>query len=162
MLLLAACARTQLAETEVAGAGKDELDFWDAVATVRAVSNHDALYALLLTYEIDPGADYAARVAMAKKRGWIREKDTLPEKETARTGWIAKAVCIESGIKGGVTMRVFGARERYAVNELNYRRWLPDLTPQQAMTGLQLIALLGEAEDDNTGAPTTNPEDLPK
>ena len=86
----------------------------------------------------------------------------MPPQETARVGWIAKAVCIETGIKGGVTMRTFGASERYAVHELNYRRWLANMTAQQSMSGMQLIALLGEAEDFVTGAPKTNPEDLAK
>ena len=59
-------------------------------------------------------------------------------------------------------MRTFGPSERYAVEELNYRRWLANMTAQQSMSGMQLLALLGEAEDFVTGAPNTNPEDLAK
>ena len=155
-----ACARTTLETTQVAKYGRQEMDFWDGIAKVPAVANHDALYALLLTFEIKTGADYSARVAIARERGWISQSEELPELETARIGWVAKSVCIETGIKGGATMRVFGASERYAVNELNYRRWLADMTAQQSVSGLQLMALLGEAEDFLTGAPDTNPEDL--
>ena len=138
------------------------MDFWDAVAKVNAVSNHDALHALLLTFEVETGTHYLARVEAAKSRGWIGRKEELPERETARVGWVAKVVCIETKIKGGATMRVFGPSERYAVHELNHRRWLADMTAQQSITGMQLIALLGEAEDHLTGAPDTNPEDLAK
>jgi len=163
LLLLAGCARTRLSTSVVETTRDDEMAFWAAIAKQRAVSNHDALYALLKTFDVRTGiADYPARVAAARSRGWIgKTEDPLP-RETARTGWIAKVVCIETGIKGGATMRLFGPSERYAVHELNYREWLANMTPQQSMSGLQLIALLGEAEDHLTGAPETNPEDLPE
>ena len=48
-------------------------------------------------------------------------------------------------------MRVFGPRERYAVHELNYRRWLANMTPYQAISGIQLVALLSAAEDHTAG-----------
>jgi len=162
LFLLAGCARTTLSSSVVDSA-PGEMDFWDEIAKQRAVSNHDALYALLVTFEAHPdGADFGARVAAARARGWLGGgAEPVPE-ETARTGWIAKVVCIETGIEGGATMRLTGPTERYAVHELNYRKWLADMTPQQSMSGLQLIALLGAAEDHVTGAPETNPEDLPR
>jgi hypothetical protein len=104
------------------------------------------------------GGDSA--LATARSRGWISATEELAPLESARVGWIAKAVCIETGIKGGVTMRLFGARERYAVRELNYRSWLNNRSPAQAITGMELLALLSEAEDFLIGAPSTNPEDL--
>lgn len=162
LLVLAGCARTTLEKTAVGETRGDEMAFWDQVAKTRAISNHDALHALLLSFEIKTLPDYTARESTARNRGWIGKNEELPEKETARVGWIAKAVCIETGIKGGVTMRTFGPRERYAVEELNYRRWLANMTAQQSMSGMQLLALLSEAEDFVTGAPNTNPEDLAK
>ena len=68
-------------------------------------------------------------------------------------GWIARAICLETGIQGGAPMRVVGPRERYAVKELNYMGWLPDMSKEQALSGAQLIALLGHAEDHETGGP---------
>lgn len=156
LTLVAACSRTSLqkahsVEDSVKRTEFTEMDFWDAVAKERAVCNRDALHALLLHFEVEPGKDDEQALAAAQKRRWISEKEELAPLETARVGWIAKAVCIETGVKGGVTMRVFGPRERYAVHELNYRRWLANMTPNQAISGIQLMALLGAAEDHVAG-----------
>jgi len=152
LFLLAACARTTVQEAVIAKhAGGDEfaeMDFWDAVAKQRVVCNRDALHALLLSFEVEPGKD---AVVAARKQGWISGTEQLQTLDSARVGWIAKAVCIETGIKGGVTMRVFGPRERYSVNELNYRGWLANMSPQQSISGLQLMSLLGRAEDYRAG-----------
>lgn len=160
IVLLGACSRTTLKQSHsVAKAdGGDEfarMDFWDAVAKERAVCNRDALRAVLLSFEIDPGDSDEKALATARQRGWISDKEELDPLETARVGWVAKAVCIETGVKGGATMRVFGPRERYAVHELNYRRWLANMTPYQAISGIQLVALLSAAEDHVAGGEGT-------
>lgn len=164
-LLGTGCARS-IRETAIVAkhdgrAVEAEMNFWGELAKTRAVTNHDAIHAVMLTFEVErTTSKYDVALANARKQGWIANDEDLPALETARIGWIAKAVCMETGIKGGVTMRLFGARERYAVRELNYRQWLADMTPSQAVSGMQLIALLGEAEDFLIGAPSTNPEDL--
>jgi hypothetical protein len=135
-----------------------EMDFWDGLATARAVSNHDALHALLLSFAAPTEGGFAARLAEAKKRGWVEED--LVANETAKVGWIARAVCIEAGIKGGLTMRVAGPAPRYAVRELNYREWLPNMSPDQAISGMQLISLLSSVEDERKGGPDVPREDL--
>lgn len=159
LALLAACGRTTMQASVVDAHGERdefaEMDFWDGLAETRAVTNHDALHALMLSFEL-PGADnFAARLAAAKERRWIA-KD-LAANETARVGWIAKAVCLEAGIQGGLTMRLLGARERYALKELNHRGWLPNMSTNQAISGLQLITLLTKVEDAQAGGP-----DLPR
>ena len=165
LLLGAGCARSIMQSAIVAKHGghsdEAEMDFWGEMAKTRSVTNHDALHAVMLTFHVErTTSDFEVALASAREHGWIAADDALPALETARIGWIAKAICIETGIKGGVTMRLFGARERYAVRELNYRRWINNMTPAQAVSGLQLIALLSEAEDFLIGAPSTNPEDL--
>lgn len=156
LLIVGACSRTTLKQSHSAAdpSRSDEfarMDFWDAVAKERAVCNRDALRALLLQFDLEPGDSDEKAIATARQRGWIRDKDELAPLETARVGWIAKAVCIETGVKGGVTMRLLGPRERYAVHELNYRGWLANMTPNQAVSGIQLMALLGAAEDHTSG-----------
>ena len=164
LLLLAACARTkvEVAAVEQHGAKDEfaEMDFWDEVAKQDAICNSDAVHALMLSFDVKDPGDYGARLAECRKRGWIRENDELPANETARVGWIAKAVCIEAGIKGGLTMRVLGPRERYAVHELNYRGWLPEMSTRQTLSGAKLIALLGSAEDHLADTKDTPKEDL--
>jgi len=165
LLFLAACARTTLQASVVdEHGGTDEfaeMDFWDGLAEADLVSNHDALHALLLYYG-DAGAssDFPSRLAAARERGWVDPERPLPENETARVGWIARAVCLEAGIEGGLTMRVFGPSERYSLRELNYLGWLPNMSRHQAVSGPQLIALLSRAEDYVAGSPKVPREDL--
>ena len=131
LALAAACGRTTLqasvADKHGKAGGTAEMDFWDGLASARAVSNHDALHALLLSFEVKTGDGFAPRLAEAKRRGWV--KDDLVANETAKVGWVARAVCIEAGIQGGLTMRLAGPAPRYAVRELNHRQWLPNMSP---------------------------------
>jgi len=162
-LLALACQRTMLQSSLSDTAGNDEfaeMDFWDGLAGMRAVSNHDALHAMLISFGGDEASDYAGRLAAAKQRGWLSSGDNPPANETARVGWVARAACIEAGIKGGLTMRVLGPHERYAVRELNYRGWLKNMSRNQALSGMQLIALLSAVEDAGEDRPDKPREDL--
>jgi hypothetical protein len=57
-------------------------------------------------------------------------------------------------------MRLAGPAPRYAVRELNYREWLPNMSPDQAISGMQLISLLSSVEDERKGGPDVPREDL--
>ncbi len=160
LLLTAGCTRTTL-KSSVADAHGDtdefaEMDFWDGIAAAPIVTNHDALHALILSFGHKAG-DFRSELALARKRAWVNE--ALAVNESARIGWIARAVCMETGIKGNLTMRMFGPRERYALIHLNNRRWLPNMSPEQAVSGAVLIALLSRAEDLQTGATDEIEED---
>jgi hypothetical protein len=163
LVLAAACTRTMLKASLVNEHGtRDEfveMDFWDGLAEQRMVTNHDALHALILSFTKSNPTTYEQRLELAHRRGWIKAEAIPPANESARIGWIAKAVCIEADIKGGLTMRMLGARERYAVNELNFRGWLPNMSRNQAVSGLQLVALLSSAEDYVERNPTQPKED---
>lgn len=165
-LLAAACARTTLqssvADTHGGTKPTEEMDFWDGLAVQRAVSNRDAIHALLLSYggkATGAAADWATELKAAQQRGWV-EADADPNpNETARVGMVARAVCLQANIKGGATMRVLGTSERYAVKELNYLGWLPDMSPGQALSGAQLLAVLSRAEEHIAGRKDTGPKE---
>ena len=133
-----------------------EMDFWDGLAAAPMVTNRDALHALVLSFGGD-AAGFDAALASARKRGWVDE--ALPANESARIGWIARAVCMEAGLEGNLTMRLIGPHERYAVNHLNARDWLPNMSMHQAVSGAVLISLLSRAEDHETGATDDFEED---
>lgn len=161
-LLAAACARSTLqgsvADKHGGKKPTEEMDFWDGLAVLPAVSNRDAVHALVLSFGGAPG-DYAAEVKVAKDRGWVAANADLKANETARVGMIARAVCKEANIRGGLTMRVFGPVERYAVKELDHMGWLADKTPSQSISGAQLIALLSRAEERLSGTESKGPKE---
>jgi len=165
-LLAAACARTTLqasvADTNGGIKPTEEMDFWDGLAAEPAVSNRDAIHALLLSFggkAKGEGSDWTTEMKEAHQRGWAKGSEELKPNETARVGMVARAVCQEARIKGGATMRVFGPRERYAVKELNYMGWLPDMTPSQSISGAELIAVLSRAEERLSGKEDTGPKE---
>lgn len=130
------------------GTSETEFEFWDEVATRGLVTNHDALYGLLLATGDDPDSvpdSYAARLQRARELGWV-DGDLEPN-ASVRVGSVARAVCEVLGLGGGVTMRVVGPTERYATRELVYRQMLPPLTAAQSLTGLEFVDLIGRLED---------------
>lgn len=166
ILLAAACARTTLqasvADRHGGTQAMDEMDFWDGLMVQPAVSNRDALHALLLSFGKQPqgaATDWATELKAAKQRGWVAQDADPRPNETARAGAVARIVCMEARIKGGATMRLFGPAERYAVKELNYMGWLPDMTTGQSLSGGQLMAVLTKAEDHLSGKQDTGPKD---
>jgi hypothetical protein len=138
------------------------MDFWDGLAVQRAVSNRDAIHALLISFggrAQGAGSDWMTELKEARQRGWVEADAELVPNETARVGMVARAVCMEAKIKGGATMRAFGPVERYAVKELNYMGWLPDMTSGQSLSGAQMIAVLSKAEDRIRGTEKTGPKE---
>jgi len=165
-LLAAACARTTLqssvADTHGGAKPTEELDFWDGIAVQRAVSNRDAIHALLLSYGSQAkgaGSDWDTELKAAQQRGWVAADADPKPNETARVGMIARIVCMEAKIKGGATMQLLGPSERYAVKELNYMGWLPDMSSGQSMSGGQMLAVLSRAEEHASGRKDTGPKE---
>ncbi len=172
-LQLCGCTRTMLeasiADTYGGADVTSELDFWDELAMQDAVSNRDALHALLLTFEVlpesdadheemeeadadaEPSAGFDAELAIARQRGWIGANEALIANETAQIGWMARAMCIEAGIEGGVNMHLFGPIPRYALRELNYEGLMGSKSENQALSGLELMATIGRIQDRRTG-----------
>lgn len=172
-LLLGGCARTLLdasvADTHGGTDATAELDFWDGLATQNAISNRDALHALLLTFDLLPeaaaesednegdaagavsAAGFEAELQMARQRGWFTEDEQPMANETAQAGWIARAICVEADIKGGVNMRLFGPIPRYALRELEWEGLMDRKSENQALSGIELMATIGRVQDRRTG-----------
>lgn len=115
-----------------------------SIASIRSANKKASFYSYA------PFA-FDAKVALARERGWIAEDAAMIANETARVGWVARAVCLEAGIDGGLSMRLFGPIPRYALRELTYERLLGTKSENQALSGLELIATIGRVQDRRTG-----------
>ncbi len=146
-----ATARTVIenSATDRFGADADELDFWDVIATQRVVTNHDALYGLLLAASGAAPEGYEARLEEARRRGWIAGARTPPANESATVGMIAVAACDLIDAGGGLVMRLLGPAPRSCTREIVYLDLLPPRTENQSMTGLEFIDLLSRIEQFN-------------
>lgn len=153
VLSVAGCATSR---TMVAAPASDqfttpaqELDFWDAIAVQRVVTNHDAIFGLLLAETGDAPAGYDARVAEAQRRGWLRANEVPPANESATVGMISVATCQLVGTEGGLVMRLLGPAPRSCTREVIYLGLIPPRTENQSLSGLEFLDLLGRIEQFN-------------
>lgn len=149
LLLAAGCQRAVLDSSAVDKfpSADDELEFIDAVEGEKVVTNNDALHALfLISLRADSAADYAGRVAAAKERGWLGASFDEPANESAEIGWIARAACLEAGVKGGLNMHLFGPIPRYATKELVFMGVLPPRSENQSLSGSAFIDFLNRLD----------------
>lgn len=151
-LVLPGCARTmvtQRARTDYAPTDSlAEMEFWYTLPGRVAVSNDEALHALVLlenSGHIPRG--YEERVAHAKASGWVPESWDEPAEAAVQRGMLARAIVQVCGIKGGVIMRVFGPVPRYALRELIYLGIMPPSTENQTISGLDFLAVISKAQD---------------
>jgi hypothetical protein len=162
-LLLVGCQHTgrmgkPLAK-ELAGSDADaQLNFWHAITDEPIATNDQAFHALLLYVDNkDESADYSGRVAALKRREMIPAHFDESADAGVKRGTVAMAIMKILNEKGGVTTRVFGPSPRYAVRELMFLNVLPPSTPNQVLSGNELVGIIGRLEDYQRG----NPADVP-
>ncbi len=121
-------------------------------------SNDEAFHALLLYADgQDDSADYAARVAAMKKRSMLPKNFNEPAEAAAKRGTLAVAILQVLHEKGGITLHLFGPSPRYATRELMFLNVYPTCSPNQALSGNELVGIIGRVEDYQRG----NPADYP-
>jgi hypothetical protein len=121
----------------------EELDYLDALNSQVVVTNNDALHGLITFADgTDLATDYEGRVRVAREKGWVGSNWSPPASESASVGWMAVAGVKILGIKGGLTMRIFGPTPRYATRELVFNGVLPLRTDNQSLSGAEFIDFL--------------------
>ena len=151
MLVSTGCANMRTIQpqsvVDTLGSVDAELDFWDEIATHRAVTNNDALHGLLLAAGETNVVGDAARLDAARARGWIGPNQTLEMNETATLGLIAMGASEILGIRGGLTAHLLGPSPRTATRELIFRRLIPRRSDNQSVSGLEFIDIVNRCED---------------
>src|SRR5690242_18133337 len=162
-ILLAGCAshpsNGKLVTKELAGSDPEaQLNFWSSLPDEHVASNDQAFRALLLYVDgKDDAPDYAARVATMKSRKLLPADFDEPGETAAHKGTLAVAIMKILQEKGGVTIRLFGNSPRYSTRELMFLDIYPPSTPNQVISGNQLVGIIGEVEDFQRGSALTAP-----
>jgi hypothetical protein len=149
---LGGCAapRVERSLAEEKGGNVDEarMEFWHTLPERSMISNDTAFHALLLFFEgKDPADGYAERVELLKGRGMLPASFDAPADAAVERGHIAMALVKGLEIEGGLMMRLLGPSPRYATRELEYLGFFKTGSPQQAISGAQLMGLIAQAED---------------
>lgn len=131
-----------------------QMEFWHALNDKPLISNDDAFHGLLLFADgKDDATDYADRVANLRSRGMLPVRFNGPADRAATRGTLAITIMRLTGLKGGVTTRLFGASPRYAVRELMFVGLYPPSTPNQVLSGSEFVGIIGRVEDFQRGNP---------
>ena len=144
---------------ELAGSDPDaQINFWHELTDEPVASNDQAFRALLLYMDNkDDAANYDARVANLRARNMLPANFAESADAGVTRGTFAVAVMRLLDERGGVTTRIFGVHPRYAVRELMFLQVLPPSTPNQGLSGNELVGIIGRIEDYQRG----NPADVP-
>ena len=144
---------------ELAGSDPDaQMEFWHQLAQKPLTSNDDAFHGLLLYLNgSDDAETYEARVDTLRARNMLPRGFDEPADVAVSRGTLAVAILRMTGIKGGVTTRVFGPSPRYAVRELMFAGLYPTSSPNQTFSGSEFVGIIGRIEDYQRG----NPADVP-
>ena len=90
--------------------------------------------------------DFEALRKEAVERGLIDPAWEMTETGPVDKGTVAYLVVKALGIKGGLTMSIFGASRRYAFRECVHLKLIAGGTPGEHMTGRELLDVLSAAE----------------
>lgn len=126
----------------------DSVDFWHQLPSRAAVTNGEAMHALLLFADSrDPHETYDERIADLLSRGWLAEGFDEPADLAMQRGTLAKGLAGAMDIGGGVMMRLTDRSPRYSTRELLFLGIFPPGTSQQVLNGYQFIGVISKAQD---------------
>ncbi|MBN2581842.1 MAG: hypothetical protein JXL80_02160 [Planctomycetes bacterium] len=124
----------------------------------------DAEFFMTLSYKQVAMMDDACKAVALLVRGQFDMKDAaacrdfLVERKIARSSWptaadapltkgrLAYMVCQALGIKGGVTMRLFGPSQRYCLAECEYLELITGGADYEHVTGGELVSVIDRAD----------------
>lgn len=150
-VLAGGCARPRKAATGVDPDTLDEAGFQAHLADVPVVTVDEACRAILILADgRETTKNWSDRSQELLRRGWIRREWNLKPGNIVDRGTVAYMVCKACRIQGGVNRLILGSwglgDRRYAYRELVYRDLMSPGTEWQYLTGGQMVALLGKAD----------------
>lgn len=102
--------------------------------------------ALLLTQGVGATEPFEEVAAKLRGSGLIRDKWLEKPEQPLRKGQLAYIIVKACGIKGGLTMRLTGVSERYALRECIFLNLLVRGSTGNYVSGLELLGSIGRAE----------------
>ena len=125
-----------------------ELAYFQALLSKKYVLRSDAVRLLLMLLgEESLSEDRAQQISLLKAKNIIPVKIAVafsPD-EPLRKGLAAYMFCRALGIKGGLNVRLFGMRERYAVQELVFAGIMPQGSVDDIVSGREFISIFTHA-----------------
>ena len=160
ILLLTGCTpvvdRHPLDKKFLADDSDSQLDFWHTLATKKLATHDESFHALILYLDShDQSESYQDRKKVMMARRMLPSDFSGQADEAITRGTISVAISKILQIKGGVMMHLLNNSPRYACRELQNMGVLPQSSPNQVVSGAELVGIIGKLEDfqsDKNGA----------
>ena len=165
LLLASGCAATHVRQplpaALSANTNEAQGEFWYQLAHQPIATNDETFHSLLLYLDSkDTSASYADRVAVLKARHMLPAGFNGAGDEPVSRGNLAVALDQILKIRGGLTMRVLGPTPRYALRAAVEQGILPPSSPNQGLSGGELVGVMQKAEEYEHGNPADGPAAL--
>jgi hypothetical protein len=134
--------------------------FMGELAAQGRVNQNDAFRAVLLWLDGKDEADFKARCVALADRGLIHGRWRLNPAAPMDKATLAYVIYKALGMRGGINMALFNNR-RYALRELVYRGMMAGGADYAFVSGSELIAVLGRADDYRAVEEGVEHEQLP-
>lgn len=124
--------------------------FFGELISKRVTYRYDICKALVVLRGVeDDYINLDSQVAFLKKENLIPKKieSEFNPMEPIRKGLAAYMFCKAMGLRGGINLRLFGIKERYALKELVYEGIMAPGNPGDIMSGEELVSTLMQAID---------------
>ncbi len=140
-------ALTSLALAALASAARADTSFFRSLLDKPRATAADAfrVMVILRTRSLQP-ATFQQDVQTLRKAGILPAKWRWAADKPVTCGEVSYLLCKTLGIKGGLTMRIFGPSRRYAFRECEFLKLVPEGHQGKYLTGEELVAIAGLAE----------------
>lgn len=130
----------------------DTAEFYDDVIDKDRASFSETMIgiSLLRSRAIEPPSFETARDAL-RQAGILPEDWNYAADSPVTKSMLAYLVCKTLGIKGGVTMRLFGITERYALRECIHLGLIGEGPPTRYIPGRELLGVLRRSQEYKQG-----------
>lgn len=128
----------------------EDLIYFIELTPKRITYGYDACKAIVVLM----GVEYEY-IDLNSQTAFLKEKKLLPKKiesefdpmQPLRKGVAAYMFCKALGIKGGITLRLLGMNQRYAIKELSYEGIMSSGNTNDIVSGEELVSIVTQAAD---------------
>lgn len=127
-----------------------DIDYFTELLPKQVTFGYDACKALVILMGVeDEYLDLDTQITFLKERKLLpkRYQTKFNPMQPLRKGLAAYMFCKALNIKGGITLRLFGMSQRYAIKELTFEGIMPSGNVNDIVSGAELVSALIQSVD---------------
>ena len=150
--MLAGAGCQAVPQAKVAGgdarlATADSAAYLDEMSSKPEVTQLDAAKGMLLLLGEDQDVTFTEAVGKLRERKIAGAAWRFQAHRPTSKGRLAYMIYQACGLRGGLTLTVFGPSRRYCLKELQYRGLMTSGLPYNAVSGMEIVSVLTRADE---------------